>query len=1049
LRARDCSYLRVQGLSRHALLVGVSSLYGKMRREFVDKLPFMTGVRNRGASWAKWDLHVHSPSSIVQNYGGDDEATWSKYLDALEALPEDIRVIGLNDYWFLEGYKRVRDAKLSGRLQNLDAVFPVLEMRVDQFGGTDSHLTRVNLHVIFDPDLDPEVIQQQFLNRLHGQFSLTDATAGADWKGAVTRDSMIDLGIQIKATVPADELHRFGSDLEEGFNQLNLPLGSILEILESSYLKGKALVGLGKTEWAAIKWNNKAVASKKNIVSSAKFLFTAFEDPSDWPAQVEKLKSQGVNHRLLDCSDAHTWADSLDKDRLGACSTWINTTPTFAGLIHALDEYKERVFVGLEPPGLSRVRKAPEQYIDAIAITSSDPANFNAFNYDLPLNSGFVAIVGNKGQGKSALLDCIALAGNSSRNAEFAFLNPTRFLSASNKSAKEYSSRVTWRTGNDRVVPLTAKHDSAAPVLVEYLPQKYVEQVCTTDPLSSESHDFENELREVLFTHIPEQEKAGETSFDGLIARKTEAARSNIAKLRSELRRAANKYADLSDFIAANKPPEIEGRIELKLVDVATADEALVADRSALALLDASSAENQGIGALRQESEEVASRRQGVQDELARQQLLVGDITRKLGDADGLLRQARDIQSAAIALNDSAREVLVFDEDAPADELIAMTINERLLNRWRTAQEQRAAAARSSIDDLRLQNDDLAARGTELANSLASVDSTRELARQRVLQGEERVRALTGSTDQQGSLLHLQGLLKDAEDAPQRLVACQTTLLDLSHQIHDALLAELSAVLDLYGPASSFISSSQVVQNAGLEFKAELEFTPGVQRLGNLLDGRRSPDLGSWIAELPQRVSAMDWDEMQAEFAIIVNRLGTDRGAESGAARHAGSGLRSGASLPDFMVALLDLTWLEVRFGLIGDGLPLAQLSPGQRGLVLALFYLIVDRRTTPLLLDQPEENLDNATIASLLVPAIREAAGRRQTIIVTHNANLAVVGDADQIIHATIIKGVFDVTSGCISELDVARSAIDVLEGTKPAFDNRRHKYEAFPNLT
>jgi predicted ATPase len=138
-----------------------------------------------------------------------------------------------------------------------------------------------------------------------------------------------------------------------------------------------------------------------------------------------------------------------------------------------------------------------------------------------------------------------------------------------------------------------------------------------------------------------------------------------------------------------------------------------------------------------------------------------------------------------------------------------------------------------------------------------------------------------------------------------------------------------------------------------------------------------------------------------------------------------------------------------VRFGLIGDGLPLAQLSPGQRGLVLALFYLIVDRRTTPLLLDQPEENLDNATIASLLVPAIREAAGRRQTIIVTHNANLAVVGDADQIVHATISKGVFDVTSGCISELDVARSAIDVLEGTKPAFDNRRHKYEAFPNLS
>jgi len=1016
---------------------------------FVDKIASMTGMRNRGAGWSKWDLHVHSPSSIVQNYGGDDEATWSKYIDALEALPEDIRVIGLNDYWFLDGYKRVRDAKLSGRLKNLDAIFPILEMRIDQFGGTDSKLTRVNLHVIFDPELDPEVIQQQFLNRLHGQFSLSDATTGADWKGAVTRDSMIDLGIQIKASVPADELHRFGSDLEEGFNQLNLPFGSIMEILESSYLKGKSLVGLGKTEWAAIKWNNQAVASKKNIVSNAKFLFTAFEDSGDWPAQVEKLKSLNVNHRLLDCSDAHTWADSVDKDRLGACSTWMNTTPTFAGLIHALDEFGERVFVGLEPPALSRVRKAPEQYIDAVTITSSDPTNHHAFDYVLPLNAGFVAIVGNKGQGKSALLDCIALAGNSSRNAEFAFLNPTRFLSASNKSAKAYSSKVTWKTGNDRTVLLTAKHDTAAPVLVEYLPQKYVENVCTTDPLSSESHHFENELREVLFTHIPEQEKAGETSFDGLIARKTEAARANISKLRSELQHVANKYAELSDFISTNAPPEIEGRIELKRVDVATAEEALATDRAALAVLDTDSADDQGIGVLRRESEDVASKTQAAGNELARQQLLVGDITRNLGDADGLLRQARDIQTAADALSLSARELLVLDGSAPADDFIAVTLNESLLHRWRAAQEERAATARASIEDLRLQIEDLASRRVELANSLASVDSTRELARQRVLQGEERVRTLTGGTDQQGSLLQLQALLKDAQSAPQRLVDCQSNLLDLSHQIHKALLAELGAVLDLYGPASRFISSSQVVQNAGLEFKAELEFNSGVQKLGNLLDGRRSPDLGSWIAELPKRVSAMNWNEIAVDLGAIISRLGTDRGAETGAARHAGAGLRSGASLSDFMVALLDLTWLEVRFGLIGDGLPLAQLSPGQRGLVLALFYLIVDRRTTPLLLDQPEENLDNATIASLLVPAIREAAGRRQTIIVTHNANLAVVGDADQIVHATITKGVFDVTSGCISELDVARSAIDVLEGTKPAFDNRRHKYEAFPNLS
>ena len=77
-------------------------------------------------------------------------------------------VIGINDYWFLDGYKRVVEARESGRLQNLEAIFPVIELRLDHFGGTNGKLARVNLHVIFDPDLDPEVIQAQFINALLG-----------------------------------------------------------------------------------------------------------------------------------------------------------------------------------------------------------------------------------------------------------------------------------------------------------------------------------------------------------------------------------------------------------------------------------------------------------------------------------------------------------------------------------------------------------------------------------------------------------------------------------------------------------------------------------------------------------------------------------------------------------------------------------------------------------------------------------------------------------------------------------------------------------------
>lgn len=51
-------------------------------------------------------------------------------------MSSDIGAFGINDYWFLDGYRRVREARANNRLENLDEIFPVIEMRVDQFGGT-------------------------------------------------------------------------------------------------------------------------------------------------------------------------------------------------------------------------------------------------------------------------------------------------------------------------------------------------------------------------------------------------------------------------------------------------------------------------------------------------------------------------------------------------------------------------------------------------------------------------------------------------------------------------------------------------------------------------------------------------------------------------------------------------------------------------------------------------------------------------------------------------------------------------------------------------
>ncbi len=88
--------------------------------------------------------------------------------------------------------------------------------------------------------------------------------------------------------------------------------------------------------------------------------------------------------------------------------------------------------------------------------------------------------------------------------------------------------------------------------------------------------------------------------------------------------------------------------------------------------------------------------------------------------------------------------------------------------------------------------------------------------------------------------------------------------------------------------------------------------------------------------------------------------------------------------------------YLEPKYELkLGDK-ELSLLSPGEKGALLIIFYLMLDQSDIPLVIDQPEENLDNESIYRVLIHFLNETKKRRQVIMVTHNPNLAVVADAD-----------------------------------------------------
>jgi len=365
-----------------------------------------------GSTWGKWDLHVHTPESFAHGYPGPHEEAWERFLADLEALPPEFRVLGISDYIFLDGYRRLVTEKQQGRLANIETLLPVIELRVDKFGGTAGHLSRVNFHAIFSETLGADFIEHHFINALTNWYQLAPQYQGqVEWKALPTKKRLTDLGRKIKLTVPEDQLEKFRDDLTEGFNGFNVPLNSVLDVLRRPDFKGKSLSAVGKTEWADIKWNDQSIAEKKNSINSVDLVFIAADSPEHWRKNQKNLAEAQVNARLFDCSDAHHLSISGLKERVGNCFTWVNAVPTFAGLRRALFEYDDRVFLGDEPPLLKRERPNPTRSVvqlDIFKAKTADPSE-NWFQTSLPINPGFVAIIGNKGQGKSALADILVL----------------------------------------------------------------------------------------------------------------------------------------------------------------------------------------------------------------------------------------------------------------------------------------------------------------------------------------------------------------------------------------------------------------------------------------------------------------------------------------------------------------------------------------------------------------------------------------------------------------------------------------------------------------
>jgi ABC-type enterochelin transport system ATPase subunit len=136
------------------------------------------------------------------------------------------------------------------------------------------------------------------------------------------------------------------------------------------------------------------------------------------------------------------------------------------------------------------------------------------------------------------------------------------------------------------------------------------------------------------------------------------------------------------------------------------------------------------------------------------------------------------------------------------------------------------------------------------------------------------------------------------------------------------------------------------------------------------------------------------------------------------------------------------ITWqVPNRFVIRYRGKELKQHSLGQRASALLLFVLS-EHQNDLIIIDQPEDDLDNQTIYDDVIKLLRELKPHTQFIFATHNANFPVLGDAEQVLACRYQDEKVILQSGSIDARPIQQAIIDIMEGGREAFNRRKEVY-------
>lgn len=937
-----------------------------------------------GSIWRKWDFHVHTPYSILNNIFGcnaEEPEDFDKYVQILfsKALEKDVYAIGITDYFSIDGYKCLKnnyldnDEKLAELFPDKDMrhrikeifVFPNIELRLDTFiEGKNSERKKIDFHVLFSNEIDSTKIEQNFLHQLNvkvGSFTYPLTHEGIEEIGKIVREQNggdgedYFLGLK-QATVGYEEVHKL---LES------------CEAFKDSYAVATAV----DENLSEVPWEGRDYLQRKNIYYQSNFYLTSNESTRKWALaeneEEDRIKEFGSIKPCIWGSDAHSFDRLFEPSERRYC--WVKADTSFEGLLQVLCEPKDRVHIGKDSPS----DPDPHRIIKSITLNGEDYKGRKVV-----FNEGLTCIIGGRSTGKSLLIRQLAHAINPTYAAEQekrSSLEPLQMLA---------DSTVTWKDGL-----------SGEARQIIYLPQTYLNRTVDNPEL--------NEGASKLIGDVLLQNEKVEASYKTL--------NSKLAAINNTVNVEINKYFDTKENI---------GRLVQERLEEGT-----------------SAQFKKTVHDLEEQVKQLMVTSSVTQEELEEYAQLLIEIEKKRGEAkqlrddiDGLKALPTPTLSIDNSLIGGSNLTQLTPSVTNQIQQVIDKINSTVQPMW----EQELVQIKTSIN----------AKLQETIKEGKALKVRIETLRPKVEQNE----LLKKTAD---TLAKEGECLKAAQEREKRIEELQKEQEKGCNAIlsaHDLRSQAYESYCDVVKADTSGLSEE-------LEFSAEpiWKFNDFIDRLHTLINFRSLAGFRNETKFDLQNLDENEFNNVRKELLMqiwdaVENPVSTKE-----------IKLRQGINSRDLVNALSG-DWYNIHYVVKNEGDDLKQMSPGKKGLVLLELIVELEKGTCPILIDQPEDDLDNQSIYTNLRSFIKEAKCRRQIIIVTHNANIALGADAEELIianqHGAGNKNrsaKFEYRSGAIEnniqdkkqseyyldQCSIQEHACRILEGGREALERRRKKYQ------